>query len=165
MAKIGLFTGSFDPVTNGHLDIITRASRLFDTLYIGIFYNKDKKGLFTIDERKQMLEEALAQLPNVKVITARDSLAVDIARRLEVGHLVRGIRNSKDLDYEADLAFYNHHLATEIESVFLLSSPELVHVSSSRVRELMYFHSDISAFVPESVVKKVEEKYDNLKKI
>ncbi len=165
MAKIGLFTGSFDPVTNGHLDIITRASRLFDTLYVGIFYNKDKKGLFTIDERKQMLEDSLAQLPNVKVITARNSLAVDIARRLEVGYLVRGIRNSKDLDYEADLAFYNHHLATEIESVFLLSSPELVHVSSSRVRELMYFHSDISTFVPESVVKKVEEKYDNLKKI
>lgn len=165
MAKIGLFTGSFDPVTNGHLDIITRASRLFDTLYVGIFYNKDKKGLFTIEERKQMLEDSLAQLPNVKVITARDSLAVDIARRLEVGYLLRGIRNSKDLDYEADLAFYNHHLATEIESVFLLSSPELVHVSSSRVRELMYFHSDISAFVPESVVKKVEEKYDNLKKI
>lgn len=99
------------------------------------------------------------------MITARDSLVVDIAKRLEVGYLVRGIRNGKDLEYEADLAFYNHYLASEIESVFLLCSPDLVHVSSSRIRELIYFYSDISDFVPTSVVKKVEEKYGNLKKI
>lgn len=154
MAKIGLFTGSFDPVTNGHLDIIARASKLFDTLFVGIFYNKAKNGFFSVEERRQMLEEALQEFPNVKVITARDSLVVDIAKRLEVGYLVRGLRNGKDLEYEADLAFYNHYLALEIESVFLLSSPDLVHVSSSRIRELIYFHSDISDFVPTSVVKK-----------
>lgn len=165
MAKIGLFTGSFDPVTNGHLDIIARASKLFDTLFVGIFYNKDKNGFFSVEERRQILEEALQEFPNVKVITARDSLVVDIAKRLEVGYLVRGLRNGKDLEYEADLAFYNHYLASEIENVFLLSSPDLVHVSSSRIRELIYFHSDISDFVPISVVKKVEEKYGNLKKI
>ena len=165
MAKIGLFTGSFDPVTNGHLDIIARASKLFDTLFVGIFYNKDKNGFFSVEERRQMLEEALQEFPNVKVITARDSLVVDIAKRLEVGYLVRGIRNGKDLEYEADLAFYNHYLASEIESVFLLCSPDLVHVSSSRIRELIYFYSDISDFVPTSVVKKVEEEYGNLKKI
>ncbi|MFP3767114.1 pantetheine-phosphate adenylyltransferase [Streptococcus sp. TATVAM-FAB35] len=165
MTKIGLVTGSFDPVTNGHLDIIARASRLFDTLYVGIFYNKNKKGLFSIAERKAMLEEAVQAFPNVKVVTAQDSLAVDVARELKAGYLVRGIRDAKDLEYEADLAFYNQHLASDIESVFLLTSPEWLHVSSSRIRELMHFHSDISAFVPESVVKKVEEKYDNLKRI
>ena len=165
MAKVGLFTGSFDPMTNGHLDIIARASKLFDTLFVGIFYNKEKNGFFSIEERRQMLEEALKPFPNVKVITARDSLVVDIAKRLEVSYLVRGLRDSKDLEYEADLAFYNHYLATDIESLFLLSSPNLVHISSSRIRELIYFHSDISDFVPESVVKKVEEKYGSLKKI
>lgn len=165
MAKIGLFTGSFDPVTNGHLDVIGRASKLFETLFVGIFYNKDKTGFFSIEERRQMLEESLKAFPNVKVITARDSLVVDIAKRLEVGYLVRGLRNGKDLDYEADLAFYNHKLAADIESVFLLSSPDLVHISSSRIRELLYFHADISDFVPASVVKKVEEKYGSLKNI
>ena len=117
------------------------------------------------DRRKAMLEEAVKAFPNVKVVTAHDSLAVDVAKELNVGYLVRGIRNAKDLDYEADLAFYNRYLASDIESVFLLTSPEWLYVSSSRIRELMHFHSDISAFVPESVVKKVEEKYDNLKRI
>ena len=165
MTKIGMVTGSFDPVTNGHLNIIARASQLFEILYVGIFYNKNKTGLFTIAERKAMLEEAVKAFPNVKVVTAHDSLAVDVAKELNVGYLVRGIRNAKDLDYEADLAFYNRYLASDIESVFLLTSPKWLYVSSSRIRELMHFHSDISAFVPESVVKKVEEKYDNLKRI
>ena len=165
MAKIGLVTGSFDPVTKGHLDIIARASRLFDTLYVGILYNRNKSGLFTIAERKQMLEEAVEPYSNVKVVTAQDSLAVDVARELKAGYLVRGIRDAKDLEYEASMDFFNHHLANDIESVYLLTSPEWHYVSSSRVRELMHFHSDISAFVPNSVVKKVEEKYDNLKRI
>ena len=80
MTKIGMVTGSFDPVTNGHLDIIARASQLFETLYVGIFYNKNKTGLFTIAERKAMLEEAVKAFPNVKVVTAHDSLAVDVAK-------------------------------------------------------------------------------------
>ena len=89
MAKIGLVTGSFDPVTNGHLDIIARASKLFDTLYVGILYNQNKSGLFTIAERKQMIEEAVANFSNVKVVTAQDSLAVDVARELKK----RGAKN------------------------------------------------------------------------
>ena len=157
MAKIGLMMGSFDPVTNGHLDIIARASRLFDKLYVGIFYNRDKKGFFSVEERKQMLEEALAAFPNVTVIMAHDSLAVAIAKRLGVGYLVRGIRNAKDLEYEADLAFYNHHLAAEIESVFLLTAPQWQHISSSRIRELIAFQADMADFVPKSVMTKVEE--------
>jgi pantetheine-phosphate adenylyltransferase len=163
--KIGLLTGSFDPVTNGHMDIIERASKLFDKLYIGIFYNKDKQGFFTIEERQKMLEESVQGIENVKVITARDSLAVDIAKRLGVTYMVRGIRSWADMDYEANLSFYNKHLAEEIETVFLLSSLELTYVTSSRIRELIYFKSDISAFVPNCVVKEVEKKRDNTKKI
>lgn len=165
MAKIGLFAGSFDPVTNGHLDIIMRASRVVDNLFVGIFYNKNKQGFFSIEERKQMLEESIQDLTNVKVIVAHDSLVVDIAKRLNANYLIRGIRNSQDLEYEMDLAFYNRQLSKALESIFLLSSPHLEHVSSSRIRELIYFQSDISDFVPKSVSKKVEERHDNLKKI
>ena len=161
MIKNGLFTGSFDPVTNGHVDLIKRGANLFDKLYVGIFYNKNKQGFFTIEERKRMLERTLKDIPNVQVITAQNSLAVDIARRLEVNYLLRGLRNVADLDYETNLAFYNGHLATEIETVLFLSSPELSQVSSSRVRELIHFHADISRFVPAPVLEEVEKKCDN----
>ena len=113
MAKIGLVTGSFDPVTNGHLDIIARASKLFDMLYVGILYNRNKSGLFTIAERKQMLEEAVEPYSNVSVVTAHDSLAVDVARELKAAYLVRGIRDAKDLEYEGGMDFFNHNLASD----------------------------------------------------
>ena len=88
MTKIAMFTGSVDPITNGHMDIIARASKLFDELYIGLFYNKDKQGFWDIETRKRILEEVVADFPNVKVITAHDSLAVDVARDLGVTYLV-----------------------------------------------------------------------------
>ncbi|MDY4761462.1 pantetheine-phosphate adenylyltransferase [Streptococcus thoraltensis] len=156
--KIGLFTGSFDPVTLGHVDLIARASQLFDQLYVGIFYNKEKAGQFSIDQRRNMLEEAVANLDNVKVITANNSLAVDIAAKLEVTHLVRGLRNGNDLTYEANLEFFNKHLNDSIDTIYLMSANQWQEVSSSRIRELIFFKADISDFVPESVVKEVEKK-------
>ena len=156
--KVGLFTGSFDPVTLGHVDLIKRASDLFETLYVGIFYNHAKKGYFPIEVRQSMLEEALADLPNVKVVTISDALAVEVAKTLGVTHLVRGLRNAKDLEYEASLAFYNQYLVDEIETLFLLTAPAYRYVSSSAVRELMHFNSPIADFVPESVVKEVERR-------
>lgn len=158
--KIGLFTGSFDPVTLGHVDLIARASQLFDQLYVGIFYNKEKEGLFSIDDRQDMLEEALKNLANVKVITANNSLAVAVAAELEVTHLVRGLRNGNDLTYEVNLEFYNKHLNPKIDTVYLMSANQWQEVSSSRIRELIYFKAAISDFVPKSVVEKVEKNYD-----
>ncbi|MGV3028116.1 pantetheine-phosphate adenylyltransferase [Streptococcus hyovaginalis] len=155
--KIGLFTGSFDPVTLGHVDLIARASQLFKQLYVGIFYNKDKEGQFSIDQRRRMLEEAVADLDNVTVITANNSLAVDIADKLEVTHLVRGLRNGNDLTYEANLEFFNKHLNDSIDTIYLMSANQWQEVSSSRIRELIYFKADISDFVPESVVRVVEK--------
>ena len=99
--KIGLFTGSFDPMTKGHVDLIERASRLFDKLYVGIFYNREKSGFFTIEARERMVKEALQHLDNVEVITSQNELAVTVARRLGAQAFVRGLRNSQDLDYEA----------------------------------------------------------------
>ena len=158
MTKIAMFTGSFDPITNGHMDIIARASKLFDELYIGLFYNKNKQGFWDVETRKRILEEVVADLPNVKVITAHDSLAVDVARDLGVTYLVRGLRNATDFDYEANMDYFNKGLAPEIETVYLIDSHEVTPVSSSRVRELIYFEGDISSYVPQAVVKEVEAK-------
>lgn len=155
--KIGLFAGSFDPVTNGHLDLIQRASRFFDRLYIGIFYNHEKSGLFPVEMRQNMVEEAVADLPNVVVLTAANCLTVDIAKQLGVTQLIRGLRNAQDFDYEANMAYFNRHLAQEIETLFLLTAPEWHHLSSSRVRELIQFKADIAPFVPHSVLKEVEK--------
>lgn len=158
--RIGLFTGSFDPITKGHIDLIERASRLFDRLYVGIFYNQAKTGFFTVQVRRQMAEQALAHLDNVAVLTSQNELAVHVAQQRGVTTLVRGLRNGQDLDYEANMNFYNQALAPGMETIFLLAKPELQYVSSSRVRELMAFKQDVSAYVPQSVVEEIERKQD-----
>ena len=165
MTKIAMFTGSFDPITNGHMDIIVRASKLFDELYIGLFYNKNKQGFWDVATRKRILDEVVADFPNVKVITAHDSLAVDVARDLGVTYLVRGLRNATDFDYEANMDYFNKGLAPELETVYLITSHEVTPVSSSRVRELIYFEGDISSYVPQAVVKEVEAKRGKQDKI
>ncbi|EEY80754.1 MULTISPECIES: pantetheine-phosphate adenylyltransferase [Streptococcus] len=156
--KIGLFTGSFDPITKGHVDLIERASRLFDKLYVGIFYNREKSGFFIIEARERIVKEALQHLDNVEVITSQNELAVIVARRLGAKAFVRGLRNSQDLDYEADMTFFNRELAGELETIFLLSKPAYRHISSSRIRELIAFQQDIAAYVPQSVIKELERR-------
>lgn len=156
--KIGLFTGSFDPITKGHLDVIERASRLFDQLYVGIFYNQNKQGAFSIEDRLKMVQAAVQHLPSVSVITSSNELAVEVARRHGVTSLVRGLRNSQDLDYEAGMDFFNHQLAEELETIYLLSPPHLQYVSSSRMRELLAFSQDITPYVPASVLDYLEKK-------
>ena len=154
--KIGLFTGSFDPITKGHVDLIERASRLFDKLYVGIFYNREKYGFFRIEARERMVKEALQHLDNVEVITSQNELAVTVAGRLGAKAFVRGLRNSQDLDDEANMNFFNQELAEELETIFLLSKPAYQHISSSRIRELIAFQQDIAAYVPQSVIKELE---------
>ena len=156
--KIGLFTGSFDPITKGHVDLIERASRLFDKLYVGIFYNREKSGFFIMEARERIVKEALQHLDNVEVITSQNELAVIVARRLGAKAFVRGLRNSQDLDYEADMTFFNRELAGELETIFLLSKPAYRHISSSRIRELIAFQQDIAAYVPQSVIKELERR-------
>ena len=159
--KIGLFTGSFDPMTNGHLDLIERASKLFDKLYVGIFYNPHKNGFLSIESRLKTVEKAVAHLENVQVIASHDELVVDVARKLGVHVLVRGLRNVADLQYEASFDFYNHQLAGEIETVYLHSRPEHVYISSSAVRELLKFDQDISKYLPNAVLEELKHEEKN----
>lgn len=158
--KIGLFTGSFDPLTVGHMDLITRASRLFDRLLVGIFDNSQKEGFLPTEERKRMVEEAAvsASLSNVEVIVADQELVTRVAERYGVTSLIRGLRGSMDLDYEANFDFYNKELAPDLETVYLLARPQYRFVSSSGVRELLAFGADISAYVPENVNIILEKK-------
>ncbi|MFS9133885.1 pantetheine-phosphate adenylyltransferase [Streptococcus infantis] len=155
--KIGLFTGSFDPMTNGHLDLIERASKLFDKLYVGIFYNPHKMGFLPIESRKKTVEKAVGHLKNVEVMASHDELVVDVARKLGVQVLVRGLRNATDLQYEASFDYYNHQLASELETIYLHSRLEHIHISSSAVRELLKFGQDISGYVPNTVLEELED--------
>ena len=159
--KIGLFTGSFDPMTNGHMDLIERASKLFDKLYVGIFYNPHKNEFLPIESRLETVEKAVGHLKNVQVISSHDELVVDVARKLGVHVLVRGLRNAADLQYEASFDFYNHQLAGEIETVYLHSRPEHVYISSSAVRELLKFEQDISKYVPNVVLEELKNEEKN----
>ena len=154
--KIGLFTGSFDPMTNGHLDLIERASKLFDQLYVGIFYNPHKTEFLAIESRKKTVEKAVGHLKNVEVMASHDELVVDVARKLGVQVLVRGLRNATDLQYEASFDYYNHQLASELETIYLHSRLEHIHISSSAVRELLKFGQDISGYVPNTVLEELE---------
>lgn len=159
--KIGLFTGSFDPITKGHLDLIERASTLFDYLYVGIFYNPHKNGFLPIESRLRTVKKAVAHLNNVRVIASHDELVVDVARKLDAEVLVRGLRNATDLQYEASFDFYNHQLAGEMETIYLHSRPEHIYISSSAVRELLKFGQDISEYVPNAVLEELKHEEKN----
>ena len=136
MDKIAVFAGSFDPFTVGHLDIVKRASALFDELYVLLAVNASKKYLFDEATRIGMVQKAVAQFPNVKV-DSFDGLTVDFAKRVGAKYLVRGIRNAADVDYEQTVAWNNRVLCPECETVFLSSAPEHLMVSSTVVREIL----------------------------
>ncbi|MBP5154929.1 MAG: pantetheine-phosphate adenylyltransferase [Lachnospiraceae bacterium] len=159
----GLFPGSFDPVTLGHLDVIRRAAPLFDEFYVGVFVNPSKKELFFPEERVKMIQTATADLPQVRVI-AFDGLLADWCRAHKIDAVVRGLRSTADFEYEWAMAQTNRMLAPETETVFLASSAALSHTSSSTVREIASFGGDISGFVPPAVASAVYAKYQERNK-
>jgi pantetheine-phosphate adenylyltransferase len=141
--------GSFDPVTNGHLDIIGRSSRLFDEVIIGVLINQHKTGLFTIDERIEMLRAVTASYGNVRVESFR-GLLVDFCRAQEAAVVVKGLRAVSDFDYELQMAQMNFGLSG-VETLFMPTNPEHSFVSSSLVKEVAKWGGDISTYVPDSV--------------
>lgn len=155
--KIGIYPGSFDPVTFGHLDIIKRASELFDTLYVAIMQNAAKHNEFTVEERKSMLEQTLQGFDNVIVIVGH-GLTINLAKELNARFLVRGIRAVMDYEYELQLATVNMTLNPDIETVFLLTRPENSFLSSSIVKSIAEHDGDLSHFVPAEIIDKIKEK-------
>lgn len=154
-----LYSGSFDPVTNGHLDIIQRAARLFDGLVIAVGAHHSKSSLLPADERVALLKSVISELPkdirdNLEVVTF-SGLVVDAARQAGASVIVRGLRSGTDLDYEEQMAGMNHELAVDIETVFLSASPEVRHIASSLVKQIAALGGDIRAFVPPKVAERL----------
>lgn len=150
----GIYPGSFDPVTLGHLDIIKRASELVDELYIAILHNSSKKGLFTTEERIDLLKRVTEDIPNAKVISF-DGLLVDCALQYGTKTIIRGLRAVTDFEYELQLAQTNKRLRPDIDTVFLTTNVKYSYLSSSVVREVASYGGDISHFVPEKIIDDV----------
>ncbi len=158
MKKIALYPGSFDPLTNGHLDIIHRASRLFDEVIVAILINSEKSALFTAGERSTMIRTALGNdYPNVRVDTF-DGLLVDYALQRQARVIVRGIRAVSDYEYELQMALMNRRLEPQIETVFMMPSEAYSYLSSRLVREVCQFGGAISGLVPRNVEDRLLKK-------
>ena len=153
-----IYPGSFDPVTLGHLDIIKRASKIFDELIVGVLNNNSKSPLFSVEKRVKMLNDVVKDLPNVKVMSF-EGLLVDFARKVDAQIIVRGLRAVTDFEYELQMSQTNTVLNENVDTIFFTTSLEYVYLSSSTVREAAYFGADISKFVPESVVQQVYDKF------
>ncbi|MDD2591458.1 MAG: pantetheine-phosphate adenylyltransferase [Erysipelotrichaceae bacterium] len=156
--RVAVYPGSFDPVTNGHLDIIARSSRLFDQLYVVIMQNPQKKNTFSLDERVEMLKMVTKDYNNVGVM-AQMGLTVNVAKELQASFLIRGIRATMDFEMELQQATANMALAPDLETVFFVTKPENSFISSSTVKEIALNQGDISNFVPASIVDMIMEKY------
>lgn len=161
--KTGLYAGSFDPITLGHLDVIKRASRFIDHLIVGIFNNSEKTPLFTIDERVNMLEDILKDYENVEVATF-SGLLVDFARERDVHILIRGLRAVTDFEYEIAMAQTNRVMEPSVDTVFLTTSLEYSYLSSSIVKEIAKNGGELDKFVPQQIIRRIYDKYDIGKK-
>src|ERR1035441_10284655 len=155
-----LYPGTFDPPTNGHVDLITRDSKVFGHLTVGILVNPVKNPLFTVEERLEMLIEATSSLENVSVATF-DGLMVEFARQQGASAVLRGIRAISDYEHEFQMALMNRRLAPEVETVFLQPAGRYSFVSSRMVKEVFSFGGDISGLVPPNVVKKLRARIKN----
>lgn len=146
--RIALFPGSFDPFTKGHEDIVLRGLKLFDEIIIAIGYNSKKSSrYFEIDYMKERIESAFLSYPNIKVVTFSE-LTANFAKKNGARYLLRGLRNTTDFEYENSIAQVNRHLNAELESVFLITSPQFASINSTIIREVHRYNADVSEFLP-----------------
>lgn len=153
-----LYPGTFDPITNGHIDLAQRASRIFDRVVVAVAANKGKAPLFALEERVALAREALKDLPNVEVLSF-GTLTVDCARTVGASVILRGLRAVSDFEFEFQLAGMNRHLGPELETMFLTPSDKYAFLSSSVIREIVKLGGDVSSFVPELVREALLKKF------
>lgn len=158
MERLAIYPGSFDPVTNGHIDIIERGLKLFDRIIVAVLINPGKRPLFTVDERLELLKESTVHLPNVEVNTS-EGLLVDYAAQQKAGAILRGMRAVSDFEHEFQMALMNRRLNRKIETVFLMTGLRWIFTSSSIIKEAASFGGQIKELVPEVVYDKLMEKY------
>ena len=159
-----IYPGSFDPVTYGHYDIICRSCKIVDELIVGVLNNKAKMPLFSVEERVKMLKEVTKDLPNVRIVPF-DGLLVDFADRVEADVVIRGLRAITDFEYELQMSQTNHKLSPNVETMFLTTSIEYSYLSSTTVREIAAVGGDVSQFVPEAVVRALENKMEEKRRV
>lgn len=156
--KTAVYPGSFDPVTNGHIDIIRRAANIFDKVVVSVFVNKSKNSAFSVEERVKMLEAATAELENVE-ITSSDKLLVTFMKEKDIRIIIKGLRMISDFEYEFQMALANREQNPEIETMFMMTSSELSHVSSSLVRELAGYGGNLENLVPPQCIDTIYDKF------
>ncbi|MEN5018373.1 pantetheine-phosphate adenylyltransferase [Erwinia sp. Eh17-17] len=157
MSTKAIYPGTFDPMTNGHLDIVTRAALMFDHIVLAVAASPSKKPLFSLEERVALASEVVAHLPNVEVVGFSDLMA-NFAKAQQANVLVRGLRAVSDFEYELQLAHMNRHLLPTLESVFLMPSEAWSFISSSLMKEVARHGGEVQAFLPEPVYKALKEK-------
>ncbi|MCR5770044.1 MAG: pantetheine-phosphate adenylyltransferase [Butyrivibrio sp.] len=159
--KTAVYPGSFDPVTYGHLDIVKRASMMFDKVIVTVMHNSAKSSLFSVDERVKMIKEAVSEFSNVEV-DSYDGLLIDYCREKQIHIVVRGLRAITDFEYELQIAQTNRELShNNVDSVFLTTNLRYSYLSSSTVKEIASYGGEVSGMVPENVFKALELKYNN----
>ena len=159
---IALYPGSFDPVTNGHIDIAERAARLFPTLVIGVFEAPQKEVLLPIEDRVALFQKSVEHIPNLKIMSF-NGLVVDCARLIGASVIVRGLRMNTDFEYEFEMALMNRQLAPDLDVICLMTSLEYQFLSSSLLKEIAKLGGNIDSFVPKHVVSKIEERIHGAK--
>lgn len=158
MQRVAIYPGSFDPVTNGHIDIVARGLKLFDKIIVAILHNPAKKSLFTVEERVELLTICLKNNPAIE-IDSFDGLLVDYAARRNAQAILRGLRAVSDFEYEFQLALMNRRLNREVQTVFLMTGMRWIFTSSSIIKEAAQFGGNISGMVPAEVNKRLKEKF------
>jgi pantetheine-phosphate adenylyltransferase len=153
-----IYPGTFDPITNGHLDIIARASKLYDKVIVAVAVNRGKIPLFSLDERVDLVKAVTPEFPSVQVI-GFDNLLVDCAREQGANVILRGLRAVSDFEYEFQLAGMNRRLAPQLETVFLTPAEQYEFISSTMIREIAQLKGDVSCFVPDAVHQRLIEKF------
>lgn len=155
--RIAVYPGSFDPITNGHLDIIERASKVFDRVVVGVLRNKNKKPVFNADERVSLIRKVTAELGNVDV-ESFDGLLVDFAKAHNAKVIIKGLRTVNDFEYEFQMALLNKTLDAECETMFMMTNSKYSYISSSMVKELASYKGDLEGLIPSEIVPYVKEK-------